>query len=56
MPHEEARTRACMATAYWGEGETELAELEALAARATFDGLSAAADLEHINALIAENS
>ncbi len=56
MPHEEARTRACMATAYWGEGETDLAELEALAARAAFDSLGAAADLEHINALIAENS
>lgn len=56
MPHEEARTRACMATAYWGQGETDLAELEALAARATFDSLGAAADLEHIKALIAENS
>jgi len=56
MPHEEARTRVCMATAYWGEGETDLAELEALAARAAFDSLGAAADLEHINALIAENS
>ena len=56
MPHEEARTRACMATAYGGEGETDLAELEALAARAAFDSLGAAADLEHVNALIAENS
>jgi len=56
MPHEEARTRACMATAYWGKGETDLAELEALAARAAFDSLGAAADLEHIDALIAENS
>lgn len=56
MPHEEARTRVCMAIAYWGEGETDLAELEALAARAAFDSLGAAADLERTNALIAENS
>ncbi|MCK4775784.1 MAG: tetratricopeptide repeat protein, partial [Candidatus Krumholzibacteria bacterium] len=56
MPHDEARTRLLMATAYWGEGETDFAELEALAARATFDNLGAAADLQRTNALIAENS
>jgi hypothetical protein len=56
MPHEEARTRVCMATAYWGEGETDLAELEAHAARATFESLGAAADLERTETLIAEHS
>jgi tetratricopeptide (TPR) repeat protein len=56
IPHEEARTRICMAIAYWGEGETDLAELEAHAARATFESLGAAVDLERIDALIAENS
>jgi hypothetical protein len=56
MPYEEARTRVCMATAYWRENETDLAGLEALAARAAFDSLGAAADMEHINTLIAENS
>lgn len=56
MPYEEARTRVCMAIAYWGEGETDFAGLEALAARATFDSLGAAVDLERTNALIAENS
>jgi tetratricopeptide (TPR) repeat protein len=55
MPYEEARTRVCIAIAYWGEGETDLAELEAFAARATFERLGAAADLERINALIAKN-
>jgi tetratricopeptide (TPR) repeat protein len=56
MPHDEARTRVCIATAYWGEGERDLAELEAYAARATFDSLGADADVERTDALIAENS
>ena len=56
MPHEEARTRICMAMAYWREGETDLAELEALAARTAFESLGAAADLAHTDALIKEHS
>jgi tetratricopeptide (TPR) repeat protein len=56
MPHEEARTRVCMAMAYWREGETDLAELEALAARTAFESLGAAADLARTDALIKENS
>jgi hypothetical protein len=55
-PYEEARTRLLLATAYWGEGEADLAELEVLAARNIFERLGAAADLERTNALIAENS
>jgi hypothetical protein len=56
MPHEEARTRVSMAIAYWGEGESDLAELEALAARSAFESLGAVADLERTNALISEHS
>jgi tetratricopeptide (TPR) repeat protein/predicted Ser/Thr protein kinase len=56
MPYEEARTRICMANAYWREGETDLAELEALAARAAFESLGAAVDLDRTNSLIAEHS
>jgi len=56
MPLEEARTRVCMATAYWKEGETDLAELEAQAARSAFESLGAAADLARADALIKEHS
>jgi tetratricopeptide (TPR) repeat protein/predicted Ser/Thr protein kinase len=56
MPYEEARTRVCMAIAYWKEGESDLAELEALAARATFESLGASVDLDRTNNLIAEHS
>jgi tetratricopeptide (TPR) repeat protein len=56
MPYEEARTRICMATGYWKEGERDLAELEARAARSTFDRLGATADLRRADGLIAEHS
>jgi tetratricopeptide (TPR) repeat protein len=56
MPLEEARTRVCMAMAYWREGETDLAELEALAARTAFESLGAAVDLARTDALIKEHS
>ena len=56
MPLEEARTRICMAMAYWRGGETDLAGLEALAARTAFESLGAAADLARTDALIKENS
>ena len=56
MPHEEARTRICMATAYWKEGESDLAELEAQAARKAFETLGATADLARTDALIQEYS
>jgi hypothetical protein len=55
-PYEEARTRLLLATAYWGEGEADLAGLEAFAARTIFERLGAASDLERTEALIAENS
>lgn len=55
-PYEEARTRLLLAKAYWEEGEVDLAELEAFAARTIFERLGAATDLEHTKALIAENS
>jgi tetratricopeptide (TPR) repeat protein len=55
-PYQEARTRLLLATAYWKEGEADLAELEAIAARTLFERLGAATDLEQTDALIAENS
>jgi tetratricopeptide (TPR) repeat protein len=55
-PYEEARTRLLLATAYWGEGEADLAELEAFAARTIFERLGAIPDLERTRALITENS
>lgn len=56
MPLEEALTRVCMAIAYWEGGETDLAELEAFAARTAFEGLGNAAELDRINRLIADHS
>lgn len=56
MPYEEACTRICMAIAYWREGDTDLAELEALAAREAFENLGASVDLDRTNNLIAEHS
>ncbi len=56
MPYEEARTRLLLATAHWKVGEADLAELEARAARAAFERLGAAKDLERADSLIAANS
>jgi hypothetical protein len=56
MPYEQARTRLLLAAAYWREGETDLAKLEALSARAIFERLGAAAEVERTDALLAENS
>jgi tetratricopeptide (TPR) repeat protein/predicted Ser/Thr protein kinase len=56
MPYDEARTRIRMATAYWKEGETALAELEVMAARKAFESLGATVDLARADALIKEIS
>lgn len=56
IPHEEARTRVCMARAYWREGQSDLARLEARAARDTFDRLGATADLKSATTILAEYS
>jgi tetratricopeptide (TPR) repeat protein/predicted Ser/Thr protein kinase len=56
LPYEEACARLLTAVAYWREDEDDLAELEALAARASFEELGAVSDIERIDALIGKNS